>query len=85
MENTSDVNRKIVLGLGNTLNRDEGLGVHVLKALEQRKMKLICHLPTFVSTADLTDSIRESSGLSSAFASNSGRIAGKNVLKYLGK
>ena len=35
MENTSDVNRKIVLGLGNTLNRDEGLGVHALKALEQ--------------------------------------------------
>ena len=27
-------NRKIVLGLGNTLNRDEGLGVHALKALE---------------------------------------------------
>lgn len=26
--------RKIVLGLGNTLNRDEGLGVHALKALE---------------------------------------------------
>ena len=35
MENTYDVNRKIVLGLGNTLNRDEGLGVHALKALEQ--------------------------------------------------
>jgi len=28
--------RKIVLGLGNTLNRDEGLGVHALKALEAR-------------------------------------------------
>jgi len=28
-------------------------------------------------------SIRESSGLSSAFAMNSGRIAGKNVLKFL--
>jgi len=28
-------NRKIVLGLGNTLNRDEGLGVHALKALEE--------------------------------------------------
>ena len=26
--------RKIVLGLGNTLNKDEGLGVHALKALE---------------------------------------------------
>jgi hydrogenase maturation protease len=26
--------RVIVLGLGNTLNRDEGLGVHALKALE---------------------------------------------------
>jgi hydrogenase maturation protease len=28
-------NRKIVLGLGNTLNRDEGLGVHALKVLEE--------------------------------------------------
>lgn len=28
------INRKVVLGLGNTLNRDEGLGVHALKALE---------------------------------------------------
>ena len=33
----------------------------IIKTLEQNKMKLICHLPTFVSTADLTDSIRESS------------------------
>ena len=30
-------------------------------------------------------SIRNSSGLSSSFATNSGRIAGKNALKYLGK
>jgi hydrogenase maturation protease len=29
-----DANRKIVLGLGNTLNRDEGLGVHAVKHLE---------------------------------------------------
>lgn len=29
-------NHKIVLGLGNTLNRDEGLGVHALKALEDK-------------------------------------------------
>ena len=29
--------------------------------------------------------IKDSSGLSSAFAANSGRIAGKNALKYLGK
>ena len=28
--------RKIVLGLGNTLNRDEGLGVHAVKLLEAR-------------------------------------------------
>jgi hydrogenase maturation protease len=28
------VNRKIVLGLGNTLNRDEGLGVYSLQSLE---------------------------------------------------
>ncbi|MCA9933430.1 MAG: HyaD/HybD family hydrogenase maturation endopeptidase [Anaerolineales bacterium] len=30
------MNRKIVLGLGNTLQTDEGLGVHALKALEER-------------------------------------------------
>ncbi len=28
--------RRVVLGLGNLLNRDEGLGVHALRALEQR-------------------------------------------------
>ena len=30
-------------------------------------------------------SIGNSSGLSSSFATNSGRIAGKNALKYLGR
>jgi hydrogenase maturation protease len=35
MNNTS-VNRKIVLGLGNILNRDEGLGVQAVKQLEAR-------------------------------------------------
>lgn len=34
--NNSETGRKIVLGLGNTLNRDEGLGVYALKALEER-------------------------------------------------
>jgi hydrogenase maturation protease len=29
-------NRKVVLGLGNTLNRDEGLGVQALKLLDAR-------------------------------------------------
>ncbi len=29
-------NRKIVFGLGNTLNRDEGMGVHAVKALENQ-------------------------------------------------
>lgn len=28
--------RRVVLGLGNLLNRDEGLGVHALRALEDR-------------------------------------------------
>ena len=28
--------RKLVLGLGNTLNRDEGLGVHAVKMLEKK-------------------------------------------------
>jgi hydrogenase maturation protease len=30
------VGRKIVMGLGNTLNKDEGLGVHALKLLEEK-------------------------------------------------
>jgi len=33
----------------------------LLRALERRKMGLICHLPTFVSTADLTESLRQAS------------------------
>jgi sugar phosphate isomerase/epimerase len=33
----------------------------ILRALEGYKMGLVCHLPTFVSTADLTDSLRETS------------------------
>jgi len=33
----------------------------LLRALDHYKMGLICHLPTFVSTADLTDSLRETS------------------------
>jgi len=35
MNNTS-ATRKIVLGLGNTLNHDEGLGVHALNVLEKQ-------------------------------------------------
>ena len=33
----------------------------LLRALEDFKMGLVCHLPTFVSTADLTESMREAS------------------------
>ena len=33
----------------------------ILGALASESMSIICHLPTFVSTADLTDSIREAS------------------------
>ena len=33
----------------------------ILRALDRHKMGLVCHLPTFVSTADLTDSLRETS------------------------
>ena len=31
-----NLNRKIVMGLGNTLNKDEGLGVHALALLEKK-------------------------------------------------
>jgi hydrogenase maturation protease len=33
---TNNFNRKIVMGLGNTLNKDEGLGVHALTLLEKK-------------------------------------------------
>ncbi len=33
----------------------------LLEALDQHEMKLVCHLPTFVSTADLTPGLREAS------------------------
>ena len=33
----------------------------IINDLQSRKMSIICHLPTFVSTADLTDSIRHAS------------------------
>ncbi len=31
---------------------------HIRKALERNRLGLVCHLPTFVQTADLTDGIR---------------------------
>jgi sugar phosphate isomerase/epimerase len=33
----------------------------LLAALDRHKLQLVCHLPTFVSLADLTDSIRQAS------------------------
>ena len=33
----------------------------ITKALENNGMEIVCHLPTFVSAADLTDSIRQAS------------------------
>ena len=33
----------------------------ILKALDSHSMQLVCHLPTFVSIADLTESIRTAS------------------------
>jgi sugar phosphate isomerase/epimerase len=33
----------------------------IMDALDRTGMELVCHLPTFVSTADLTDGIREAS------------------------
>ncbi|HUT71999.1 MAG TPA: sugar phosphate isomerase/epimerase family protein [Desulfatiglandales bacterium] len=35
--------------------------VELLKALDRHTMHVVCHLPTFVSTADLTDRLRETS------------------------
>jgi hydrogenase maturation protease len=36
MTGRADGDRRVVLGLGNVLNRDEGAGVHCLEALRQR-------------------------------------------------
>jgi hydrogenase maturation protease len=36
MSDNTAASRKVVLGLGNLLNRDEGLGVHALKMLDAR-------------------------------------------------
>ena len=33
----------------------------IMQALERLRMGIVCHLPTFVSTADLTASLREAS------------------------
>ncbi len=34
---------------------------NIIRALDRHKMKIMCHLPSFVSTADLTPSLREAS------------------------
>jgi hydrogenase maturation protease len=34
IESPTEIKRKVVLGLGNTLQRDDGLGVHALRVLE---------------------------------------------------
>jgi sugar phosphate isomerase/epimerase len=34
---------------------------NIIRALARHKMKILCHLPSFLSTADLTPSIREAS------------------------
>ena len=51
--NSSNIKRKIVLGLGNTLNCDEGMGVHYLKALET-------HLKELHSSESLDEDSNES-------------------------
>jgi sugar phosphate isomerase/epimerase len=38
-----------------------GIRSKIRKALEEYGMGLVCHLPTFVTTADLTESLREAS------------------------
>ena len=39
MSVTNEARRKVVIGLGNILNRDEGLGVRVLKLLDAQSME----------------------------------------------
>jgi sugar phosphate isomerase/epimerase len=40
----------------------------LMKALERRKLSVVCHLPTFISSADLTEGLRRAS-LDEVFAS----------------
>ena len=39
-------NRKIIFGLGNTLNRDEGIGVYAVKALENPRTSRLPYTST---------------------------------------
>jgi hydrogenase maturation protease len=45
----TDTNRTIVLGIGNTLNRDEGVGVHAVRALES------CYQPSAIGHRPLVE------------------------------
>lgn len=76
-------NRKIVLGLGNTLNRDEGLGVHALKALERKLFSIYADREIPVELLDggtlglnLLPLVEESSHLLILDATNAGKTPG---------
>jgi hydrogenase maturation protease len=74
----TEIKRKVILGLGNTLNRDEGLGVHALKLLETQ-----LDLPAEVEVLDggtlglnLLPLVEECSHLLLLDATNAGQPAG---------
>ncbi len=70
--------RKVVLGLGNTLNRDEGLGVHAVKALETalRDRAEVEFLDGGVLGLNLLPLVEECSHLLVLDAVNAGKPAG---------
>jgi hydrogenase maturation protease len=70
----TQANRKIVLGLGNTLNRDEGLGVHALKMLEER----LCLPPT--PEGSPRGALRETDGGEDLLEFLDGGVLGLNLL-----
>ena len=52
IESPTEIKRKVVLGLGNTLQRDDGLGVHALRVLETQ---LGLPLPDYKGAIELLD------------------------------
>jgi len=50
-------NNLVVIGLGNTLRRDDGIGIHLLRALRRKKIKGVDYLDFSTSSLDLVNRI----------------------------
>jgi hydrogenase maturation protease len=81
-----EINRKVVLGLGNLLNKDEGLGIHALNRLEAES-----RLPAEFELVDggtlgmnLLPLVEECSHLLILDATDAGRVPGE-IIELEGK